>query len=109
MLDRLPVGLVVSLQMNKELYNGWLIEFIAEPTGFAFQCWLPENRISVGDRKVYPTLESARIAAQTRADLEAVKWALKHCYATYIEGNLSPDEYFTLEHLIMDVLAPANP
>lgn len=92
--------------MNKELYHGWLIELVPDSAGYLFQCWLPSNRIAVSDRKCYPTLESARAAAQTRADLEAVKWALKHCYTNYIQGSLSSDEYSTLEGLITGVLTP---
>ncbi|MGV0024812.1 hypothetical protein [Phormidesmis priestleyi] len=92
--------------MKKELYNGWLIEFISEPAGYSYQCWLPGDRVAVSDRKLYVTLESVRNAARKRADLEAVKWALKHCYTSYIQGSLSADEYSTLESLITGVLTP---
>ena len=93
-------------RMSKELYHGWHIELLPEATGYSFQCWLPNDRLAVSDRSLYPTLESARSAAQTRADLEAVRWALKHCHANYIQGGLNCDEYLTLEKLIMGVLTP---
>jgi hypothetical protein len=92
--------------MKKEFYNGWLVEFISEPAGYSYQCWLPGDRVAVSDRNLYVTLESVRNAAHKRADLESVKWALKHCYTNYIQGNLSADEYTTLEGLITGVLTP---
>jgi hypothetical protein len=94
--------------MHKEIYHGWHIELVSEATGYSFQCWLPSDRLAVSDRKTYPTLESARNAAQKRADLEAVKWALKHCYSNYVQGSLNSDEYSTLEDLIMGVLTPSK-
>jgi hypothetical protein len=94
--------------MRKERYNGWLIEFSSDEVGYSFQCWLPGDRLAVSDRRTYPTLEAARSSARKRADTEAVKWAIKHCYSTYIQGDLSPDEYTTLEDLILSVLTPAK-
>lgn len=87
----------------KEFYHGWLIEFATESNGFSFQCWLPGNRLAVSDRLVYPALEVARIAAQTRADTESAKWSLQHWYATYIERKFG-DEGLSLEHLILETL-----
>lgn len=92
--------------MKKELYNGWLIEFAPESTGYSFQCWLPGDRVAVSDRKLYSTLESVRAAAQKRADLEAVKWALKRCYTNYIQSHPDTDEHSTLESLIVGMLTP---
>ncbi len=90
--------------MTQELYHGWLIELDEQPEGFSYQCWLPGNRLAVSDRISYATLESARTAAHDRANLESVKWALQHCYANYIEGSLSSEEFTTLETLIMGAL-----
>ncbi|MBW4539079.1 MAG: hypothetical protein KME43_08005 [Myxacorys chilensis ATA2-1-KO14] len=86
-----------------EVYHGWLIELVAESNGFSFQCWLPGNRLAVSDRQVYPTLDAARSAAQTRADVESAKWSLNHWYATYIERKFG-DEPLSLEHLILETL-----
>ena len=91
-------------RMSKELYHGWHVELVPEATGYSFQCWLPSDRLAVSDRHTYSTLESARFAAQTRADLEGVRWTIKHCYANYIQGNLNSEEYSTLEGLIVGVL-----
>jgi hypothetical protein len=95
-----------ALYMTQELYHGWWIELSDQPEGFSYQCWLPGHRLAVSDRKVYPSLASAQIAAHDRADLESVKWALRHCYASYVEGSLTMDEFETLESLIMDAIAP---
>lgn len=92
----------------KEVYHGWLIELSSEMEGYSFQCWLPGNRLAVSDRHIYPTLAAARDAAQKRADREAVHWALKHCYANYIQGSLSAEEYATLEDLILSVVTPEH-
>lgn len=92
--------------MLQELYHGWLIELLQQPQGVSFQCWLPGKRLAVSDRNLYPSLESAREAAHGRADLESVRWAIQHCYANYIQGALTPEEYTTLEDLILDVVRP---
>ena len=94
--------------MRKEQYHGWLIELSSDEAGYSYQCWLPGDRLAVSDRMLYSDLEQARSAAQKRADAEAVRWAIKHCYSTYIQGALSSDEYSTLEDLILGVLTPAN-
>jgi hypothetical protein len=77
-----------------------------EAEGYIFNCWLPGNRLAVSDRQNYPTIFSARIAAKHRADTESVKWALKHCYSTYIQGSLNSEEFSTLEGLISEALSP---
>lgn len=90
--------------MFQERYYGWLIEILADSDGYLFNCWLPGNRLAVSDRQKYPTLSSARTAAERRANLESVKWAIQHCYATYVQGSLSSEEFLTLEELISQTL-----
>ncbi|NDJ18332.1 hypothetical protein [Myxacorys almedinensis] len=87
-----------------ELYHGWQIEVATESDGFSFQCWLPGNRLAVSDRKIYASIELARLAAQTRADTESAKWSLRRWYATCIEKRLHVDEVLSLEYLIVETL-----
>jgi hypothetical protein len=93
-----------ALHMTQELYHGWWIELSDQPEGFSYQCWLPGHRLAVSDRKHYSSLEAAQIAAHHRADLESVKWAIQHCYASYVEGSLTISEFETLERLILGAM-----
>jgi hypothetical protein len=92
----------------QELYHGWLIELQQQPQGFSFQCWLPGKRLAVSDRNFYPTSDLAIAAAHQRADVESARWAIEHCYTNYLAGNLSPDEYTTLEDLILESVLPSE-
>lgn len=78
-------------------YHGWLIELIPEPTGYSFRCWIPQESISISDRRTYPTIEQALKVAKVRADLEAVRWTLiRFLNEVYQECNLSPEEHLSL-------------
>lgn len=92
---------------KKKPYHGWLIEVVPQQIGYTFQCWLPNEMVGVSDYQTYPNLESAFVAAQKRADLEAVRLALRHCQSTLHCGDLDFEEYLTLADLILGV-APSH-
>jgi hypothetical protein len=86
-----------------EPYHGWLIELIPERTGYSFQCWFPQEKIAVSDRKTYPTLEQALRVAKVRADMEAVYLTLLHFLnEVYQRCNLSPDEHVALASSVLE-------
>lgn len=94
---------------NKKPYHGWLIELVPEQTGYSFRCWFPEETIGVSDRKTYPTLDSALMAAQKRADIETVSLALLHFLnEVYGHCQLSPDEHVALTSSILEFVTSTS-
>jgi hypothetical protein len=84
-------------------YHGWLIELVPEPTGYSFRCWIPEEMISISDRRIYPTLDCALRIAKIRADLEAVRWVLlRFLNEVYQQSSLSPEEHLSLACSILE-------
>lgn len=93
----------------KQSYHGWLIEIIQMPTGYLFQCWMPDEKTGFSDRQIYPTFVQALTAAKKRADLEAVSLALiRFLKQSYQWCNLSSDEYKALEKSIFNFVQQAS-
>jgi len=92
-----------------ESYHGWLIELIPEPTGYSFRCWIAEEKMTVSDRKTYPTRDRALNAAKLRADLEAVRWTMLHFLnEIYQRCNLSPEEHLSLSCSIAEFVMSSS-
>jgi hypothetical protein len=90
-------------------YHGWLIELVPEPTGYSFRCWIPEEMISISDRRIYPTLDCALRIAKIRADLEAVRWALlRFLNEVYQQSSLSPEEHLSLACSILEFVTSTS-
>jgi hypothetical protein len=93
----------------KELYHGWLIELIPEPTGYSFRCWLPGEEKALCDRKTYSTREQALRIAKVRADLEAAYLALfRFLNEMYQKSHLSPDEHLALASSILEFVIASS-
>jgi hypothetical protein len=88
---------------HRSFYHGWLIELDQQSWGYSFQCWLPNEWLGVSDRVLYPSTTAALAAAQSRADLEAARLALEHCYSTFQQGELPYEDYLTLTDLILQL------
>lgn len=85
----------------KQFYHGWFIELIPTPTGYLFQCWMPDEKTGFSDRQIYPNFVQALKAAKRRAELETMNLALlDFLNQSYRSCNLSPQEYMALQQSI---------
>lgn len=92
-----------------QLYHGWLIELIPEPTGYSFRCWIPQEMIAISDRRTYPTLDRALKVAKVRADLEAVRCSLlRFLNEAYQQCNLSPEEHLSLACSLLEFVTSTS-
>ncbi|MGI0491456.1 hypothetical protein ACN4EG_06565 [Alkalinema pantanalense CENA528] len=89
--------------MVRDTYCGWLIEVSSTSEGYSFQCTSSNNE-EWHDREFYQSGSSARAAARRFVQAAVVRTALRHCYSSYCVGGLSPEEYVTLEDLILSAL-----
>ncbi len=87
----------------KELYHGWLIELIPEPSGYSFRCWFPGEEKALCDRKIYSTNTQALRVAKVRADLEVAYLALlRFLNEIYQQSHISPDEHLALASSVLE-------
>ena len=90
-------------------YHGWLLEFVIEPTGYSFHCWLPGKTIGVSDRHTYGTLSEAIVAAHNRVDLEVARLAVqKFLDLARGRGRLKLEEYAKLSDSVSNFVAASD-
>ncbi|MBD2329053.1 hypothetical protein [Alkalinema sp. FACHB-956] len=89
--------------MLMDTYCGWLIKVIPNPEGYSFHCTSSDQEAWC-DRGIYQSPRLAQAAARRFVQAAVIRTALRHCYSSYCVGGLSPEEYVTLEELILSAL-----